>query len=240
MKFQIKNGTELSVDLEQWKKVPNYLTEIVGETELDYRLSNEHKLEIDFPKEGLTSNVIPVTNNQVLLTEYLYGHFFGGLERQRNNQIESEVRTSFAKIVAHKELVWSRAEYFLIRAACFDSGPQSGGDSSMCLGALLESWFSSDELLIQNLFPEGDLYIVNFGGSFSSGAYFGNFWSMEKNEFVYKNNRTNNDISLPGTVLSWIKKLWNIADKYPVRMGMNTFAIQKLLQEISELEGSSV
>lgn len=240
MKFQIKNGAELSIDLEQWKKVPNYLTDIVGETELNYRLSNEHQLEVNFPKEGLISNSIPVINNQVLLTEYLYGHFFGGLESQRNNQIVNPVSANFAKIVAHKKLIWSRAEYFLIRTDCFDSGPRSGGDSSMCLGALLESWFSSDELLIQNHFPEGDLYIVKLGGSYLSGAYFGTFWSMEKNKFVYKSSRLNNDISLPGTLLSWLKKLWNIAGKYPGRLEMNALAIQKLLKEISEVEGSRV
>ena len=241
MQFKIKNGTELEIDLLHWQFADNNLISIIGETKDSYRIEDQNKIEISLPREIISINDILVKNNQFKFSRSLYKQYFGdvinALEHAAVFSKSNGLRPNFARIVAYKELVFSRAEYFSIKPEIFFSGAPFNGGFKVCLGGLLESWISSDDLLIKNHAYEGDLYLSKLGGSPLTGAYSACLWSFDNNEFVIKNT-SQGAPSLTGGVLPWLKKLSSISELYPYEMDLNYLAIRKLMNEIDELDGN--
>ena len=119
MQFKIKNGTELVIDLPQWQFTDDNLVSIIGETNEAYLIKDRNKIEITLPREIIAINEITIDHNQFNLSPALYKQYFGdainALEHEAVFSKSDVLRPNFARIVAHKDLVFSRAEYFLIK-----------------------------------------------------------------------------------------------------------------------------
>jgi len=226
MNFTTQSGTTLALDLSAWQFPTSYETTIVGETEETYLLEDQVGVQVAFPKDLVEANRLAMTDTGIALTEALHRHHFVNAVLERNAAAFERLWQHFAQVVAHRDLVFSRAEYFLIRHNDLEAGNTISGGFGYCLGGLLEAWFVNQELWMEREDHPSGCYLVRAGGSLMSGMHRAILWSPDTQRFV-----TRVDDLKPG-LYPWLQKLEVVSKRYRTRLDLQYLAIQQLLEEI--------
>lgn len=232
MKFKTKTGIELEFDLERWIKPENYSTKIVDETLKNYELLTSSNMIVKIPKRDIEMHGIEVKSDEMILNKHLYVQYVDKLIRKKEAKANKAIKKSFEKIIKHKELVLNKAEYFLIEPSMFLSGAMPITAFGCCLGSVLESWESSEELVIKDYEGHKELYLYSVIGDYNKRKYISTLWSFEKNESVELTE-------LPEkTFKEWFETMQNVRDRYRFDFifNMQYKAMYKLLVEIQGME----
>lgn len=226
MDFTTQSGATLSLNLSAWQFPTSYETTIVGETEETYLLVDQAGVQVSFPKDLVEANHLAMTDTGIALTEALHRNYFVNAVLERNAAAFERLWRHFTQVVAHRDLVFSRAEYFLIRHDRLGAGNTISGGFGYCLGGLLEAWFVTRELWMEREGHPSGCYLVSAGGSLMSGMHSATLWSPDTQCFV----EGVNDLK-PG-LYPWLHKLEVVSKRYRTRLDFQYLAIQQLLEEI--------
>ena len=226
MHFTTQSGATLALDLSVWQLPTSYKTTIVGETEETYLLVDQAGVEVSFPKELVEANRLAIADNGIALTEALHRHHFVNDMMERDAAAFERLWRHFAQVVAHRDLVFGRAEYFLLRHDRLGAGNTISGGFGYCLGGLLEAWFGTKELWLEWEGHPSGCYLVSASGSLLSGMHEATLWSPDTQRFV------NADNALKPGLYPWLQKLEVVSKRYQMRLDLQYLAIQQLLEEI--------
>ncbi len=228
MKFTTQTGKILELSSKFTTK--DYSIRVTGENTDFYTLVDTNGISVQLAKDIFESKHYNENSEQIVLSETLYNHYFAVQLQKIADDAEFRFNHQFANVLANKELILSVPEYFLIRSFMLASGDTIRSSGRYCIGALLEAWQLSDNLVLPT--EQGKLHMISISGSMLSGSFSGVAWSFEKNDLVTITNKTTN-FELPGGLSSWVGKFAELSQHdYPTMLG-NVKAINKLLNEIA-------
>ena len=221
MDIELINGKKLKLD--DFLVGNNYLVNVVGETEYFYLVSDIDGIIVNFPKEIIKINEIPIKNNVIQLSDTLYNEYFKKERQRLQEEAEYKLKINFGKIYENRDLVFNKPEYFLIRVRQFTSGGAYIGGCDYCLGSLIESWDQSNSLILNEESEKSKVLMTSIQGSPLSGNNSWTGWSLENQKFV------------SGKVEDWRKYLVEfieLSKKYKIRLRSDFRQIDKSMEEI--------
>ena len=234
-------STPLRLELEGSRYEQRFEVEISDETSEYYLVVDQHGFETPFGKYLIAANGIKVEGRRLTLSPHQYRRHFGLQVELSALQACKDFWAGFSDVVAHRELVFGNAAYFLIQLPFVCAGGLNLRlAEGTTLGGLLENWLATDELLLDDHPEMGRLMAVAVQGSFSSGiVYRVVCWSAKQNRLlVLENNGILHRyffarLREEGYAV-WHEKLRRVAGAYPQRLPLSHVAMQDLLAELAE------
>lgn len=233
MDFQIKNGNVLSLDTKKWLISNNPLCRILGRVDDMYEIENENGLVSKIPISIISDNNIEADNDKVLLPEGVYEQWVVAPERKRASIRLNELFKKNAELIfRNKDVVLSKAEFFLLRPKLLTSGSAYMGSFDYPLGALLESFTSGSQFFFDEFAGFKKMYLISISGSPLSGRQSSLFWCEEESRII--SFRTGKGPGLPNTFLESFRGFYKIvaAVSY-IHIDFEDHAIELLINEIS-------
>lgn len=186
-KFTTKYSRDLEIDLTKWKiDADSRHCTIIGINDGNLLLKNKSEDSFTLPEHLIKTNELNVVDNTVELPEGLYDHYF--LKKFRANSLK-KFNNLYHKyeplIFQNRNLVLTKAEYYLLRPYDLSTGFMYSGGISYSLGNLFESFESGNHIYYDEFSGYRKMYLVSMAASPLSGAiYKAIFWSDESNELV--------------------------------------------------------
>ncbi len=228
--FPTEAGLTLEINPDDWAVPEELKLELIHEKEDSYVLQDHNGYQIDFLKHSFHDNHLKINNGSVIMSKSLYMHFFSAGFLKRIDGLNWKVTQNFALLVKHKDLILSKAEYFLMRPYILNCGAMYMGGFTPCLGAVLESWTRSDDLTLYDMEEEGQR-LISLRGSPMSGSYSATVWSEKKQAVDYRNS-SERAPALPDRFLFWFKKFMALREKYPIQIEADHRAMRQFFEEI--------
>jgi hypothetical protein len=243
MKFALRNGNLLEIDLESGRYQSSWTVQITGETEQYWLVTDQNGIEVPLHKMLPEINRIPFGDGRLELTEYLYRHHFGLQVELMALAEEQRLLERFPEIMAHQDLVLGRAQYYLIRADFMVSGTMARFfGHGVCLGGLLENWLYTNDLRIDHDTARGPLYLISFWCSIlSETVYAAKFWAPRAKAVLSEYLSPEKPPELLACMkrqplADWIEKIKQLSSVPLARLPLNHWAIRELLAEIDQRE----
>jgi len=229
----IGNGTELHFDDEKWILSNEPICKIVGEDETNYILQNKNGSESSIPKEIIQVNEIEIKDNTVILTPSLYEHHILKKIRSKPFDYSKIFKENADLIFRNKEIVMSKAEYYLLTPPILDSAGAYIGGVDYNLGSLLEVWEKPSDFYFAEFDDHKDMYLICTHGSPLSGINQKYFWCEDEGKLIkygFNGPFPKNDISFAQYV-----KFFKIAmkDKTYIQLDFQDVIMEQLLAEIA-------
>ncbi len=153
--------------------------EIAGVTY--YQLKGKSKLEIQFPKNLVEANNLPIENNKLGITDSLYNRWLEITTKELFQKYDALLYTHFEQLFDIRvKIITSKNLYYAMPSWLY-SGGVFIGSFSYSLGSLFKNWESTDELKYN-----GHL-IIKIGGSALSGMNVYTAWDPINNKLVTGN-----------------------------------------------------
>jgi hypothetical protein len=245
MKFALRNGNLLEIDLKNGRYRSSWTVQITGETDLYWLVTDQNGIEVPLHKMLPEINRIPIEDGRLALSEYLYRHHFGLQVELMALSEEQRLLERFPEIMANQDLVFERAQYYLIHADFLISGTMAHFfGQGTCLGGLLENWLYTDELLIDHGTVHGPLYLISFWCStLSDTIYAAKFWAPREKAVLSAYLSPQEPSGRHGDLLAdmerqpladWMEKIQHVSEVPLARLPLNHWAIRELLAEIDQ------
>jgi hypothetical protein len=185
MEFQIKNGNVLSIDTKKWLISENPICRVVGQDNENYEIENENGLIAKIPVSIINDNYIEIDNDKLPLTKGVYEYWVVAPERKRASRRFNELFIKNAELIfRNKDVVLSKAEFFLLRPELLTSGSAYIGSCSYPLGALFESITSGSQFYFDEFAGFKKMYLISISGSPLSGRQNSLFWCEEESRII--------------------------------------------------------
>ena len=230
-KFQTKYGRELELDLSLWKIDEGFgYCKIVDRSEDLMLLENDYRDRFWFREDLIHSNEIPIVNNRLVLPETLYEYWFLKDFRRESKEALDQLYEQHAALIFHnRDLVLSKAEYYLLKPSALKSGFAYSGGRNYSLGKLFESIESGNHIYYPEFKGYKKLYLVSMSASPLSGHVSkAVFWSDETREFVKLDSTT----TLPdGFGTAQGKAFINLMSGKEITMDREDKAMQNLISD---------
>lgn len=184
-------GRKLPFDAQRWSlNTGNYTCQIVGEREDDYLLLDANTLVTWVPKATIRDNAYEIVGDEVTLSEGVYAKWITSPRViQSHLRLQELFSTHRELLLANRQQVLSRAEYYLLSPDLLQSGGAYIGGFRYSLGALLEAIEEkAPGVYFQEFAGYRELYLVSLSGSPLSGIHHSLFWSEEEQRLVRINS----------------------------------------------------
>ena len=234
MDFKTKSGKFLSIDLEKWTITSQRTCKIIREEDDDYIIENKTKQTAKISKSIISDNRIDIIDSHVEFSEAIYNYYF-----LKESRVEAEKRMNdifeqnIELIFSNRELVLSKAEYYLLRPRYLTSGGAYIGGFSYSLGALIDSFTSGEHFFFEELSGFKKMYLIKIVGSPLSGAYSATFWADEERKIVSLGS--GNGISFPMPFTEVLKEFRGMVSGVANCIDFEDQVIEQLVKEMNEL-----
>lgn len=231
IEFTIWDGSTLSLNLEEWKYAKNHMVEVTSENEDTYIIRNHNGIIFSIPKEIININNLQVLNNSIELTEGLYSHYVNDMTYKNEDEKFNKLFLDNLDIIfSNPELIFTRAEYFLLKPDLLFSGAIYGGAYRYCIGGLLEFWRTSDCLQISNLDGLPRCYMVRITGSGLTNSRSALLWDVNDHKKISLSNK--DSLNLPDGIHYYLKIFSEIDRKYPYKIDFQLKALEDFLRKV--------
>jgi hypothetical protein len=238
MELQLSNKTVLFLEKKEWIISSNRNCKILNEDEeFNYELENDSGNRVKLSKLTIEANKIEVRNNIVELNETLYNHYFYKTLREKSSLKFNELfKNNVTRIFSNKDIVFSKAEYYLLQPNMLTSGSAYIGGFKYNIGSLLELWIEKpDTFYFHDFAGYKDMYLISVSGSVLSGVHISVFWCESEKSIVNLPSRKGQ--SLPGGFGNYLFKLKEfILTKNQLHIDFQNIALENMLNEIDLLE----
>jgi hypothetical protein len=236
MEILLKSGDTLYIDLNKWTIAKDTNCKILEDIGLNYKIQNKNGLSALIPKATLKVNHIEIVNSQVQLSENLYQHYMVKPNMENSiSSFETMFNKNTAVIFNNRNLIFNKAEYYLLKPKLLTSGGSMGGSFNYCLGSLIEAWENSNELYFENIQDHKNLYFIAVSGSPLSGHHICTFWSYDENRLITLDSKEARSVG--NSFIDKLKKLKNSINSYnSFSIDFQDVAIKNLLTEIESIK----
>jgi hypothetical protein len=242
MKINLSNKTILFFDNNEWVISSNRTCKILSEDEeYNYELENENGSRFKLSRLTIEANLIEVIDNKVELTEGLYKQYFLDKIREKSSLKLNELFVKNAsRIFSNKDLVLSKAEYYLLQPNMLSSGSAYIGGFNYNLGSLMELWIEKPEIFYFKEFGgHKEMFLISVSGSVLSGIHSSVFWCESEKSII--NFPSTKRQSLPGGFGKYLFKLKEfILPKNKYYIDFQDTALENMLNEIELLENKEL
>ena len=139
-------------------------------------LIDSHETIVSFPISLLHANNMEITKDDELhMSIEMYNAWFREPYLKKAAELSAVMQRNFGKLLKHSDIILKNSDFSGLWLPLLQSNMMISGTTKYSLGALLDCWMSSDDLVVNN-----NKYIINVCGSelSGSGSYVG--WSTEK------------------------------------------------------------
>jgi len=230
--FTTRYGRKLPFDAKRWSLIrSNYTCQIVGEREEDYLLLDTNALVTWVPKATIRDNAYEIVGDEVTLSEGVYAKWIISPRLFQSLQRFDELFSPHRELLfANRQLVLSRAEYYLLYPNLLRSGGAYIGGFRYSLGALLEAMEEkAPGVYFEEFAGYQDLYLVCLSGSPLSGMHHSLFWSDELQQFLKIDSSQSR---LPGGFLAAIRAFKEAVNPGSGGLSYPGEALEQLLGEL--------
>jgi hypothetical protein len=228
MNFTTNAGRLMTFDHEKWVISENRICNIIGEENAHYLIENKYKQVVKIHISLISDNNLKIIDNQIELTESLYKiHFSDQIRNTANKRMNDLFDENKELIFSNRQIVISKAEYYLLRPGLLVSGGSFIGGSIYTLGAVFEAIENRTHVYFEKLEGFKKLHLISITGSPLSGRLSALFWSDETHQFVHS-REINDNPALSLSLLSEFRKISNI----PYEVDFADVAMEQLLNEI--------
>jgi len=178
------NGKQLHLDEEKWVLSNEPICTIKGEDEVNYVLQTKNGSKSFIPKEIIRVNEIEIKDNVLVLSPRLYEYYVLDKLRSRTFDYGQVFNENADLIFRNKEIVISKAEYYLLSPPLLSSGGAYTGGFSYNIGSLLEVWEKTNDFYFAEFDNHKDMYLICLQGSPLSGAHQKSFWCKDEGKVI--------------------------------------------------------
>jgi phage FluMu protein Com len=172
--FTIANGNTL--DVEVVKTNPSFSIRLLSSQDGNVLLENQEGIQTCIALERLKANEIDLHKGKKIeisssLHKAWFGEYYGKLKKKNYLEEKELFEKHFRLFWVNRELIYQRAEYFLILIPFVQFGLMYSGGFSPTLGSLLELWekLENEEFLQCAACGNAQILPLSFGGSPLSG-----------------------------------------------------------------------
>ena len=228
MNFTTNSGRLITFDHEKWVISESRFCNVIGEEDAHYLLENKYKQVVKILVSLIHANNLKIIDNQIELSESLYKiYFLDQIRNDANKRMNDLFNENKELIFSNRQIVLSKAEYYLLRPSLLTSGGAHIGGSIYTLGALFEAIENGTHIYFEKLEGFKKLHLISITGSPLSGRISALFWSDETHKFVHS-REINDNPAVNFSLLSEFRKLRNI----PYNIDFADIAMELLLNEI--------
>jgi hypothetical protein len=128
----------------------------------------------------LRANDMEVTKEgKINMSDEMYNTWFGALNKDEYGRLSANMMSHFGVLLENSEIILKNSDYSGLWLPLLQSGMMISGVTRYTLGALLNCWIGSDDLVINK-----EIYIIKVGGSELSGMCIYVGWSSTKRKIV--------------------------------------------------------
>ena len=219
----------MTFDHEKWVISESRICNIIGEEDAHYLLENKYKQVVKILISLVHANNLKIIDNQIELSESLYKiYFLDQIRNDANNRMNNLFNENKELIFSNRQIVLSKAEYYLLKPSLLTSGGAHIGGYIYTLGALFEAIENGTHIYFEILEGFKKLYLISITGSPLSGSISALFWSDETHKFVHS-REINDNPAINFSLLSQFRKLQNI----PYNIDFADIAMEQLINEIN-------
>ncbi|MCE2777444.1 MAG: hypothetical protein LW824_07410 [Algoriphagus sp.] len=225
-------GKKLPFDAQRWSlKTSNYTCQIVGEREDDYLLLDTNALVTWVPKATIRDNAYEIVGDEVTLSAGVYAKWITSPPLAQSHRRFYELFSPHRELLfANRQLVLSRAEYFLMYPDLLKSGGAYIGGFRYSLGALLEAMEEkAPGVYFEEFAGYRELYLVSLSGSPLSGIHHSLFWSEEQQQLIQINSSQSR---LPGGFMAAFRTFKEAVNQGSGGLSFPGEALEQLLGEL--------
>jgi len=122
---------------EKWVISEIRFCNVIGEEDAHYLLENKYKKVVKILVSLIHANNLKIIDNQIELSESLYKiYFLDQIRNDANKRMNVLFNENKELIFSNRQIVLSKAEYYLLRPSLLTSGGAHIGGSIYTLGAL--------------------------------------------------------------------------------------------------------
>jgi len=137
MDFTTNSGRSMTFDHEKWVISESRFCNVIGEEDAHYLLENKYKQVVKILVSLIHANNLKIIDNQIELSESLYKiYFLDQIRNDANKRMNVLFNENKELIFSNRQIVLSKAEYYLLRPSLLTSGGAHIGGSIYTLGAL--------------------------------------------------------------------------------------------------------
>ena len=229
MDFTTYSGRSMAFDHEKWVISESRFCNVIGEEDAHYLLENKYKQVVKILISLVHANNLKIIDNQIELSESLYKiYFLDQIRNDANNRMNNLFNENKELIFSNRQIVLSKAEYYLLKPSLLTSGGAHIGGYIYTLGALFEAIENGTHIYFEILEGFKKLYLISITGSPLSGSISALFWSDETHKFVHS-REINDNPAVNFSLLSQFRKLQNI----PYNIDFADIAMEQLINEIN-------
>ena len=229
MDFTTNSGRSMTFDPEKWVISESRFCNVIGEEDAHYLLENKYKQVVKILVSLIHANNFKIIDNQIELSESLYKiYFLDQIRNDANNRMNNLFNENKELIFSNRQIVLSKAEYYLLKPSLLTSGGAHIGGYIYTLGALFEAIENGTHIYFEILEGFKKLYLISITGSPLSGSISALFWSDETHKFVHS-REINDNPAINFSLLSQFRKLQNI----PYNIDFADIAMEQLINEIN-------
>lgn len=224
----------MSLDLDRWALPDDRNFEIIGEEADDYILENKSVQKLQLSKSLITDNHIPIVDNHLELNKGLYNHYIiKRVRKEEKERLESVFSEHFDLLFRNREIVLSKAEYYLLSPSFLSSGAMYLGGITYSLGSLFESFENDNQFVFEEPCRYKKMHLVRVAGSPLSGRFQILYWADEEKRIV--SARPGDDCCLPMHIMNIISMFKEMVSPPEIILGYPGKAIDQLIAEIKEI-----
>lgn len=233
MKFTTKSGRVLSLDTNKWTKTKSRVCKILGLEDDYYLLQNQQKNSARIHCGVIQDNDLTIVNNQIELTYGLYEYYFSRNQLElANKRFYDLFNQHIELILANRQIVLSKPEYYLLTPDYLTSGSMYTGGLNYSLGSLIESMESGGHIFYKELYGYENMYLICLRGSQLSGSFFASFYADKMQTIVNISSRKGYD--LPDDFSMLLRKLLARVRNPEINIHFQEKALQLLLDDIHQ------
>lgn len=202
MEIIINAGQSLSLDTQKWN-FARHTTCLIKEHKDDgYLIENGNGLEGFISYRQLADNHLSPEDGYVVLSEGLYKKIFETLTKANQSNFLNQTFDKQAKrVFKAKEVLFSKAEFFLLRPSKLYNICPYIKPFHLCLGALVLAWEEQPNLYFPFIHGKANCYLMSVSGSVLSGRHSYFLWSAS-DERIYGFNSLKHP--LPGNIKRYL------------------------------------
>ena len=235
MNINLTNGKTLSLDKNKWSFSVNTRCSVLEKNDDVFEIQNKNGLKAMIPKSIIYDNNYEIIDNEVTLSEALYNHWILNPYVKKSNEKFNELFSRNSDLIfKYKELVLTKAEYYLLKSNELHSVAGWGKSISYSLGALIESMLSGNHYYFEEFETYQKLYLISINRNPINGIVRSEYWCSEQNKIVLFSTQKNKK-----TPSEWINE-FSFIEKMPkgskAAVGLKGKAIEQLVNELLEKE----
>ena len=235
MNINLRNGKILSLDKNKWSFSANTICSILEKDDDVFEIQNKNGITAMIPKSIIYDNNYEIIDNEVTLSEALYNHWILNPYIKKSNEKFNELFSRNSDLIfKYKEVVLTKAEYYLLRPNELHSIAGWGRSISYSLGALIESMLSGNHYYFEEFETYQKMYLISIKRNTINGIVRSEYWCSEENKIVsFSSQKNKNMLSEWNNEFFFIEKMPKVSR---ASVGLKDKAIEQLINQLLEKE----